>query len=190
MVPQGDSTRKNLMSHIIEADWTTEAGLRAVITVGLRDNGSRTHRCGYVGIPKGHVLFGIRYGDNVACLRRYADQATIGQKSPVLVLTAGVNAPEGETIRSSPDVVYDVHGGLTFSDGFDTYPVKSELWWFGFDCAHYGDSPIDADDFGFHGGVVRSKEYCVQECERLARQIVETCPSVPPSQPTPSRPSQ
>lgn len=35
----------------------------------------------------------------------------------------------------------DCHGGLTYSsqDENSEYPVESDLWWFGFDCAHYGD---------------------------------------------------
>lgn len=35
-----------------------------------------------------------------------------------------------------------VHGGLTYSsDGHDCYPmaVPVDIWWVGFDCAHYND---------------------------------------------------
>lgn len=39
------------------------------------------------------------------------------------------------------DVDISVHGGLTYADGSrdSNYPVESELWWLGFDCAHCGD---------------------------------------------------
>ena len=35
------------------------------------------------------------------------------------------------------DIPVNAHGGLTFS-GLQTI-FDSELWWIGFDCAHYGD---------------------------------------------------
>lgn len=46
-----------MMSEIIEKDWVTSAGLRAVCV--LVQLGS--HRCGYVAVPMGHPLFGKRY---------------------------------------------------------------------------------------------------------------------------------
>lgn len=38
------------------------------------------------------------------------------------------------------DIDIPIHGGWTYS-GFDKeYPVKNEnIWWIGFDCAHYND---------------------------------------------------
>ena len=35
----------------------------------------------------------------------------------------------------------DCHGGITYSSSEENsdYPVESDLWWFGFDCAHLGD---------------------------------------------------
>lgn len=62
----------------------------------------------------------------------------------------------------------DVHGGLTYSAKGE-YPVESDLWWLGFDCAHAGD---------FEGGSclgkpLRTLEYVVQECESLAKQLQE-----------------
>lgn len=87
---------------------------------------------------------------------------------------------------ASPEFVFDVHGSLTFSgDGRGQYPVPSDLWWFGYDCGHagdgkapeylqemrerYPDSPIMWTD----DGEFRSVEYCMDECESLARQIAE-----------------
>ena len=75
-----------------------------------------------------------------------------------------------------------VHGGLTYSAGHDTYPVESDLWWFGFDCAHCGDisytgiPAIDDDsplDFDGSPAVFRSLEYCADWCESLANQLLE-----------------
>lgn len=42
----------------IEKDWTTEAGLRAVVLAT-----SMGHRCGYVGVPDGHQYFGKSYNE-------------------------------------------------------------------------------------------------------------------------------
>lgn len=47
------------MTHTIEADWTTKAGLRAVVVVHPMG-----HRCGYVAVPPEHKLHGEDY-DNV-----------------------------------------------------------------------------------------------------------------------------
>jgi hypothetical protein len=42
------------------------------------------------------------------------------------------------------DVMVDVHGGLTFAELEPcTEHEDGQGWWFGFDCAHYGDALID-----------------------------------------------
>ena len=97
-----------------------------------------SHRCGYVEVPKGHPLFGVRYSEQCKALTNEA-----------------------------PEDVFRVHGGLTYSDADQPYPVTSDGWWFGFDCAHYEDKTEYFD------GEERSAEYVVSECESLARQIVE-----------------
>ena len=126
----------------VEKDWTTQAGLRAVVVV--QDHGSRW---GYVAVPEGHAMHGKDYDE----------------------------------------VDVTVHGGLTFADGTDTYPVAGEsLWWFGYDCAHWQDardpelmSPKYREmyDKGIfksifdEEGTVRSLDYCIGECESLATQL-------------------
>ena len=60
------------------------------------------HRCGYIGIPKGHKFYGINYNE-------------------------------------FPDD-FEVHGGWTYSDNVFLIPSK-DIWWIGFDCAHYWDAP-------------------------------------------------
>lgn len=44
------------MSYDVKADWTTAAGLRAVVV--MNDMG---FHCGYVGVPKGHPYYGRNY---------------------------------------------------------------------------------------------------------------------------------
>ena len=57
----------------------------------------------------------------------------------------------------------EVHGGLTFSSEMK----DSEDWWIGFDCAHSGDKTMFNQS-----GEERTTEFCVDECEDLARQII------------------
>jgi hypothetical protein len=78
------------------------------------------------------------------------------------------------------DVPADVHGGLTYADGNRNYPAPSDgLWWFGYDCAHLGDAPAPGSKMaayrsaGFEDEVHRTLEYCVSECESLAKQLTE-----------------
>ena len=73
-----------------------------------------------------------------------------------------------------------VHGGLTFSDVCQDSddPAKGvchraalgrpeHVWWFGFDCAHFGDLLPGLD----HGGQYRSIDYVRHECGSLATQL-------------------
>lgn len=73
------------------------------------------------------------------------------------------------------------------------YPIDSDLWWFGFDCAHAGDGkdlqlayerfPNEREHifkmielekkFPILDEVVRTEGYVVAECRRLAEQLKE-----------------
>ena len=105
------------------------------------------HRCGYVGVPRSHPLY--------------------------------------ENEHSYIDGI-DVHGGLSYSGGGPEYPIPNpnDLWWFGFDCCHVGDRPdpallgperarreaeLCADKYG----TVKTEEYVVAECEKLAKQLAD-----------------
>ena len=129
------------MKYQVEKDWTTEAGLRAVVIATPMG-----HRCGYVGVPEGNKFYGLGYDD--------------------------VHLNEG------------VHGGLTYAQGNGEYPVEADLWWFGFDCAHYDDkkdwSIMDDRhkevyrtlmDLDFEGSTIKDTAFCVAECESLAEQL-------------------
>jgi len=82
------------------------------------------------------------------------------------------------------DIEAAVHGGLTYAgDDTKAYPTElSGVWWFGFDCHHYGDSQDIAlmDDshkqtvekYGIYDkGLARSLAYVEYECEKLAEQL-------------------
>ena len=88
----------------------------------------------------------------------------------------------------------DCHGGITYSSSKENsdYPVESDLWWFGFDCAHYEDGKdLDLayekfpeyrerilaikqieDRFSTYGPV-RTTEYVEQNCISLANQLLK-----------------
>ena len=169
------------MGHTVEFDFISEEGLRCV---GLAL--THGHRCGYVAIPEGHVLYGIEYHatlpDAIAFvteeIMQYADISNRGVM-PVFfaALTGNVNRL---------DVVIDVHGSLTYSAGGElNYPAPSteKVWWFGFDCGHSGDgkdfSIMDDstrkmynEGFRYYSeGIIRGKNYVEKHCRLLARQL-------------------
>ena len=111
------------------------------------------HRCGYVAVGKEHPLYGVDYGNESAALN-----------------------------GASPECYFGVHGGVTYAGGKGDHPVESpDLWWYGFDCAHMGDSPDpalrDADyrDFGVGNefGHVWTAREVAAECESLAEQLAQ-----------------
>ena len=70
-----------------------------------------------------------------------------------------------------------VHGGVTYNQLNDEWPVKTDsiLMWYGFDCAHYGDIP-SPDYKGYKSlrtGIFRDIEFCTNECENMAQQLVK-----------------
>jgi len=66
----------------------------------------------------------------------------------------------------------DCHGGVTYTQLNDDGTLT-----IGFDCAHYNDAPDPRlkgynPQFASHiRGVVRSTEYCVQQCMKMAEQL-------------------
>jgi hypothetical protein len=164
-----------MKAYTIEKDWEYK-GLRCVVIAA-----EVGHRCGYVGVPKEHILFKVDYRspvpDSLQCAKDKVLEEPVGKRSIVDVVCAAAN-PLGLHVG----VLFNVHGGITYS-GDGNYPVDSDLWWFGFDCGHYGDMKdqsimsrkyLDKElEYEFiTGGVVRTLEYCVKECESLAEQLI------------------
>jgi hypothetical protein len=77
----------------------------------------------------------------------------------------------------------EVHGGVTYCGHHKLFETSGE-WWFGFDCAHYGDassqdiidilSPSIRKSYNSPDISHKSLEFCVAECERLAEQLVRS----------------
>lgn len=174
-------------SYAVEKDWTSAAGYRCVAVTS-----SLGHRCGYVGLHKDHPLYGVSYSEYNEALKPLWLEAGktdgIGKRGVIPLICASERRKEsGRELPLFMDVVLDVHGSVTFTDGGD-YPVPTapeQLWWVGFDCAHVDDGK----DLALMGeplrsfyekeprylalGTVRSLEYVVQECENLAAQLAQ-----------------
>lgn len=131
--------------------WTNEphrlnwkhAGLDCMIV----RNPTLLNLCGYVGVPKLHLLFGKE-----------------------------CNEVHGWGEYETPRADIDVHGGLTYSKecfGSICHDSPQEVWWFGFDCAHCDDLvpgmmihvPME------EGLFYRDFRYVKSETERLAEQL-------------------
>lgn len=99
--------------------------------------------CGYVGVPQGHPWFEVDF---------------VGGES------GGLDVP-------------DVHGGLTYNSACHGYvchvpkPGESDnVWWIGFDCAHYKDVKPRAFPMLNFAQNYRDVAFVRAECEQLATQ--------------------
>jgi hypothetical protein len=153
------------MSHEIERDWITAAGLRAVC---ILIHGS--HRCGYVELPTDHPLHGVGYSETHPSLTSPSPDTPVGKRGLIPLLLVSMIS-EGE-IPATPEIIFDVHGGITFAGGDGKYPADGDGWWFGFDCAHAGDGSLNPK-VNWDDSPVRSTEYVASECESLAAQLKE-----------------
>jgi hypothetical protein len=153
------------MERTIKLTWATEAGYRAAIIESycslystLKPAGLLADRwlCGYVEVTPEHPLYHCAYNEHVDALIPAWERAMLGpsgKRSVFSILFAG----SGE---ARADVVFDVHGSVTFSGELKSFPDGS--WWFGFDCHHAGDTPEKCDI-----------DYVRSQCESLARQLLE-----------------
>lgn len=104
--------------------------------------------CGYVGIPKDHSLHGK------------------GRDAPSELDNEGI----------------DVHGGVTYSNKCDGDPEdgichksdKDDVWWLGFDCAHYPDYMPSTGMLNYNKlKFIKYKnlEFVKQQCASMANQL-------------------
>ncbi len=112
--------------------------------------------CGYVRVPEGHPLHGLGYTDPAPGVS-WDDikDEEVGERSAISLLCA--THKEAVTL----DILFDVHGSLTFADKFK----DDDGWWFGFDCNHFGDRPE-----------IQGEAYTARECVQLAQQIADRYP--------------
>jgi len=101
--------------------------------------------CGYVAVPKGSILDRLDYS---SC--------------PISCNDTWCN--------HRPESLFSVHGGITFSGHRD-----GSLWYFGFDCSHYGDKVPALLSFyrTDHGDYYWTVDAVRRETAQLAEQISE-----------------
>lgn len=171
--------------YIVEREFE-HAGYKCVVVFQ-----SMGHRCGYVGIPSTHSLYGKGYSD-------YLDikKEDIGDREVSGIIPLFCACLDNDE-RIQIDAYFQCHGGITYSGGGKSseYPIESDLWWFGFDCAHYGDGKdfeLAYEKFpdwrmaigrmmelermfsgAGDGDVLRTEEYVMDECKHLAEQLKE-----------------
>lgn len=146
-----------------EENWTSETGLDCHIYPCNFGNG-RYHLCGYVRIPEGHPLHGVDYScpvpQSLIEARERVLQEPVGKRGIIDVFCMG----SGAEMRSG--VLFNVHGGITFSGQFRAIK-DAPGFWYGFDCGHHGDNNDRCDS-----------AYVRAECESLARQLAALGSSV------------
>ena len=169
--------------YIIEREFE-HAGYKCVVIFG-----NMAHRCGYIGIPSNHPLFRKDYNDYLEIKKSDIGDREVSGIFPLL----GAFLDEDERIRI--EAYFQCHGGITFADGGENsnYPIESDLWWFGFDCAHCDDAKelklayerfpnyrkilamqIECEErFHIDGLTIRTEEYVAAECKKLAEQLKE-----------------
>jgi hypothetical protein len=147
------------------------------------------YRCGYVGIPKTHSLYGKHYSDYLKIKKKDLGDREISGIFPLI----GACFDEDERIKI--EAYFQCHGGITFAGGGKNsrYPIESDLWWFGFDCGHCDDEKelelayerfpnyrkslsmqIEIErKFHIDGLIVRTEEYVAEECKKLVEQLKE-----------------
>lgn len=149
------------------------------------------HRCGYVGVPEGHPLYGKQINSQLkVTLTELCNDEEMGQVGKRGVWTL-LGLPDNEDDQVNIGSYFSVHGGITYADGGKNshHPIDSDYWWLGFDCGHYGDCPdydlleklwgdniivqhrIQDRDI-YEEYEVRTLEYVQQECRNLVDQII------------------
>lgn len=131
------------------------------------------HRCGYVGVPYHHPLWGKDYSESVRIKKKAVKKLTCEKVSSIALLCTDMVAVKAGII--SIDCLFDVHGGITYAGKqgrWDKVSPDDSYWFFGFDCAHAGDAPEPGySSYPSFDGEIRTLEFCVGECETLAESL-------------------
>lgn len=134
--------------------------------------------CGYVRVDEAHPLFRVECGDSCGALadaleRRKAQP--LGENPGISLM---IDCICGQDFKPTPDTVFQVHGGLTWSKTKAADGTGRDGWWFGFDCSHGGDFHPNYPA-SLRQGTYRTIDYARMEVERLAAQLKEIGGSAP-----------
>lgn len=129
---------------MIELEWITKAGLSALALIVCRENGRKSHRCGYVGLPRPGFAIDPQW-NTIQDLQNFSVHGGITY--------AKYQHPNSGT--ATPHMAWV---------GFDCHHLNdAEIEP---DPAYRGFAYMDGDR------IVRSLEFVVNECEQLAPQVV------------------
>ena len=107
--------------HTVEKEWSHNSNICVVIM-----NHSSGCRCGYVGIKPNHPLYGKKYDEPLPkTLIQFWEKAKDGDIGKRGILDLFCLDPE------NPDtgILFDVHGGITYSGESGTYPIEiTNIW--------------------------------------------------------------
>lgn len=161
------------MSKMPVGEWTEEPEQDDFESHGLTCAMRRNHSgswCGYVGVPPEHPLHGKNYNEKIKVTKDTLERPIDIDKVGVINLFCAAMGDESKDGWIDCVLWFDVHGGLTYSG--KGWPSDDGLWYFGFDCSHYGDlSPRNYGNSVFGDGMYRNHEYVHREVENLAAQL-------------------
>ena len=102
--------------YIVEREFE-HVGYKCVVIFG-----NMAHRCGYVGIPKNHTLYGKNYDYHLEIKKSDIWGREVSGIFPLL----GAYIDEDERIRI--EAYFQCHGGISYSGGGtnSNYPINSE----------------------------------------------------------------
>lgn len=83
--------------------------------------GASGYRCGYVGVPKSHPLYGKKYSDYLKINKRDIEDREVSGIFPLL----GMILDPDERVRI--EAFFQVHGGITYSDGGKTQNIQPKV---------------------------------------------------------------
>ena len=156
--------------------WFTEDNKVDFVADGLRcalRRGPLGSWCGYVAIPKSHPWYGKSYQDTIKPTTEMLAGRDKNDHGPIDLLCA-ILSPDDPSEALSISLCVRVHGGLTYADNHEPFGKPGDYWWFGFDCAHYGDLiPAMSERHSHPGQIYRTQTYVVAECQSLAAQLAK-----------------
>lgn len=169
-----------------EAAWWEGAVYCVVTLTGMG------HRCGYCRLPDAHPWVGLDYDDLGPVLVDFDEEMLVEEAQDDLgvlpVFVAALSEDGVDKLARTPAGQIRVHGGVTYAGPLEFVHGVPAGWYFGFDCAHAGDSPEPDHPYTrrlrtlLNGspdvpmaterlGTVKGREFVEFECKRMAAAI-------------------
>ena len=134
------------MNYVVEKDWTTEAGLRAVVIAMPMG-----HRCGYVAVPKDNPFYGFGYDDV---------HLNEGVHGGLTFACRGLGVGD-ESMQAAEGMWWFGFDCAHYDDKKD-WSIMNEK---------YKEVYRTLVGLAFEGSTIKDLDFCTKECESLARQL-------------------